>query len=262
MTRSLAVVTALAASLAVPGMARAFTDHTTFGARPLDDLSADAGMPQQGGAGGRYFTGSVRDGYTCEVCHRGGEPQDGFEVEGWPEMEGYQPGGGQIDLVVTLPDVDLGAASLEVVDEQGAAAGTLELPATPVDEETCPASPPEQPDPYNATYLVDAPQERQVAIMDACAGVERMRVRWTPPAENVGPLWLNVASVGSDGSGDPEGDTVHVYARLIPPAGEGAIPGDAGTECAARPGRGAAAGALAGLGLSALALLAARRRRR
>jgi hypothetical protein len=62
-----------------PEHSQAFSDPDQF-ARP----------PEQGGGGGRYFTGSPLDGYGCNVCHRGGvEPK--LQVNGLP-ITGYQPG--------------------------------------------------------------------------------------------------------------------------------------------------------------------------
>ncbi|MGE0792120.1 MAG: hypothetical protein AB7S26_40985 [Sandaracinaceae bacterium] len=209
------------AILAAPTSASAFSNHLTFGRDPIEPDPMDP-MMQSGGGGGRYFTGSVLDGYTCEVCHRGGPPLNNFAVNGWPE-DGYTPGGGDVAIEVRLPEARISAASIEVVTETGSGAGELVLEPNPQADDSCPAVPPEMA--YNAANVVEIPQSRTVAVMDACAGVRRLRVRWTPPAMNVGAVWLNVASVGSDGSGDPEGDTVYTHAFLTPPVGETVVPG-------------------------------------
>lgn len=59
--------------------ARAFGDYELFFADPVD-----------GGAGGRWFTGSPADGYTCSVCHEGGR-QWPVQVDGLPTGQGYLP---------------------------------------------------------------------------------------------------------------------------------------------------------------------------
>ena len=77
------------ALLCAPSPALAYSDHLVFG-RPAYDPDPTV---EQGGGGGRFFTGSMVDNYTCEVCHRGAEAEpEGFEVTGWPEAT-YTPGG-------------------------------------------------------------------------------------------------------------------------------------------------------------------------
>lgn len=251
--------------LAAPAPALAFSHPLRFGTNPLDIDPTDVEtMANQGGGGGRYFTGSVLDGYTCSVCHRAPEepstamllPLEDFEIEGWPE-EGYDPGGADIELEVTLPDGATGAAALEVVTEAGAGAGTLALIAPQLPADECPDA---DMMPVNAVRIFDVPQSRQVAVSEACGIDRRLRARWTPPPENIGPVWLNVAAVATaDANGASTDDTVFTFALLTPPAGEAVVPGDARTECSVRPGRSGAAWLIP---LVALGWLTARRRRR
>ncbi len=247
--------------LLAPRGARAFSNHETFDRGPLEPAPETG---QQGGGGGRHFTGSRLDGFTCAVCHRAEEPLDPSELqlEGWPED--YVPGGGPIDLEVTFPDDLLSAAALEIVRADGRAAGTLELIPNPTPADLCPATEPEVP--TDAVHVVDLPDDRTVAVSDACAlTVERLRVRWTPPPESVGPIWLHVAAVASDSSSDPTGDTVFTITQVIPAMGEVTIPEDLESTCAIRPGRadhGPAVGLLIGLALWARRRRAAARRAR
>src|SRR5687768_11715717 len=103
------VAVAIAAVVVAPGPASAFLFADTF------DRSAVTG-----GGGGRHFTGSFTDGYTCAVCHGGGEAPV-VTVTGWPGAE-YVPG--------MTYDIAVGwdmraAAAIEIVAAEGRAAGSL-----------------------------------------------------------------------------------------------------------------------------------------
>src|SRR5262245_23122316 len=60
LVRWLAIVVACGCLLGFVDDARAFSDPTIYGKYPSQKL---------GGGGGRYFTGSPADGYSCSVCH-------------------------------------------------------------------------------------------------------------------------------------------------------------------------------------------------
>lgn len=59
--------------LLVPAVAAAYSDRALFDAPAIE-----------GGAGGRYFTGSRADGYGCNVCH-GTATTDDFTIDPLPE---------------------------------------------------------------------------------------------------------------------------------------------------------------------------------
>jgi hypothetical protein len=181
------------------GTAFAFSDPGSFGL-----------PPSQAGGGGRYFTGSRADGYTCSVCHTGGTPTT-LRVTGLP-LDGYQPGR-RYEIVVDWPDeVDKFAAAAELTDEQGRPAGSVRLP--PPDEilptEYCaPAS-----DQIPAASLQDAGQGRQVINIPDC-GAKQLRFLWTAPTSDVGKVWFASSSVVSNGKGDTEGDGVNEVAHVM-----------------------------------------------
>src|SRR5690348_3551226 len=56
----------------------------------FSDPSSFSKAANEGGGGGRYFSGSPLDGYTCSVCHRGGTAPE-VNVSGVP-LNGYTPG--------------------------------------------------------------------------------------------------------------------------------------------------------------------------
>ncbi len=83
--------------------------------RLADRFGADIDI---GGGGGRYFTGSPQDGYTCGVCHVGAPAPD-FELLGLPNPLEYQPGT-QVLLELTIgytPEAINGIAEREIQEE-------------------------------------------------------------------------------------------------------------------------------------------------
>jgi len=209
----------LAALIALaPAEAAAFSEYEEF------ERSA-----VEGGGGGRYFTGSFNDGFSCNVCHRDAPPPTDGELTGLP-LDGYVAGE-TYALELELPDGASGAA-LEVTDELGNGMGTLELVGGPQPADLClpvdgaPAEP--------AAHLNDLPQSRRVATVDGC-GASRLRVTWTAPASPAGPMWLHAGVVASDGSGDPTGDGVLTYSQVIAPLGDRAERTRVGTGCATSP---------------------------
>ncbi len=99
--------------------------------RIADRFNADIDV---GGGAGRYFTGSLRDGYTCGVCHVGA-PEPDFELLGLPNPQEYEPGT-QALLELTInytPEAINGIAEREVQEEIDEAVRTrqLELQADP-----------------------------------------------------------------------------------------------------------------------------------
>jgi hypothetical protein len=185
--------------LADPGAAFAFSDPMTFGL-----------PPQQAGGGGRYFTGSKADGYTCRVCHSGGTATS-LRVTGLP-LDGYQIGR-RYEVVVDWPDtIDKFAAAAEFTDEQGRPAGSVRLP--PPDEtqpaEYCaPAS-----DQIPAASLQSVGLGRQIINVPDC-GAKQLRFLWSAPTSDVGPVWFATSSVVSNGKGDTADDGVTDVAHVM-----------------------------------------------
>lgn len=184
--------------------AHAYSDPTTF----------STGVAE-GGGGGRWFTGSPGDGYTCGVCHSGGVRTQ-LTIAGLP-IDGYSPGA-SYEVIVDWPDAVLHVGmAAEVTDESGRSAGTIQLPegGTLDDREKC--------EPFGAgipasftNVLAPTPTapERTVVNVADC-GARRMRFLWTAPTEPRGQLWLSGALVSADGSHDVHGDGVTDFARPI-----------------------------------------------
>jgi hypothetical protein len=182
------------------------------------------------GGGGRYFTGSPADGYTCRVCHSGGaEPTLG--VLGLP-LAGYVPNTRYEIIVDWSHTAGNLAAVVEITDTKGRRAGSIHLP--PVSEtddpEFCPAV--NEGDPSPASSVVGVPPEgrateycgdataappaecRQVVSVTAC-GAARLRFLWNAPGADVGPVWIAGSTVLSDGQSDVGGDGVSDFSRVI-----------------------------------------------
>ena len=246
MMRARWITLALGLWLCLPTTAHAFRDHLTFGLTSVE-----------GGGGGRYFTGSRRDGYTCAVCHVDETPPvttPSIAVVGLPE-DGYGLDESYV-LTVELPDAEGSSGAIEITDRFGAGVGTLtaaEAPAvedlcTPVD--TMPGSP--------GVFVVPLEARRMVAVANDC-GVERLRVTWRAPAEPAGPVFVHAVVVAADGDILPPGDATAVLERQLQPAGADLDGPRVGTACAAGIPDGS--GAPIGAALMALALLVARRSR-
>jgi len=232
------LATAAAALLMTWGVptAQAYVSASRF-----DDPAVD------GGGGGRHFTGSPSDGYTCAVCHTGGErPEVG--VIGLPS-DGYVPGT-TYDLEVTLPTAAVSAMALELTDAMGRRAGAVALPPEPALDERCEGGAGEV-----AGHAMTLPDDRQIIAMDAC-GASALRATWSAPPESVGPVWFTAIVVMGDASADPTGDGVRELSVLMPIRGGSAEAAQVGSACSAGGAPGAHWGAW-----TLLILLLLRRRR-
>jgi hypothetical protein len=189
----------LGSLLSLPASASAFSDPIKFGLTTL-----------AGGGGGRYFTGSPADGYTCKVCHEGG-PEPKLSVVGLP-LGGYRPGFRYEVVVGWPPMVEKFSAAVEFTDTQGKPAGSLRLPP---DGEVDAA---EYCEPASvgilAASITDAPNARRVISLPDC-GSRRLRFLWTAPPTDVGPVWFAGSSVWSDGEDDAYHDGVTDFGRVI-----------------------------------------------
>ncbi len=201
---------ALGAS-ALPSGARAFSDPQLF-----------ADETQTGGGGGRFFTGSPLDGYTCSVCHRGG-PTPHIRVFGFPQA--YQPGETyEVEIRWDEPDLPHGL-NVELVNQTGEDMNVRLVSESKVGKEgRCDRS---QTGDVAAT-LMKSGNRRIVAVSDC--GAESARFRFDAPSR--ASLALSAGLVRADGSEDAEGDGVLAERRIAQPGN--ALVLDSGATCAVR----------------------------
>lgn len=187
--------------LGAPAGAHAYSDGRLF------EQGVDIG-----GGGGRRFTGSPRDGLSCEVCHAGGG-QAAVDVTGFP-TDGYRPGT-EYAIEVAWPEGELAAFAMDVVDAAGATAGELALPAPEeIDApQRCSIGTTEP-----AVALYPTADGRMVAAADAC-GASRATVRWTAPTATTGPVFLHLSGVTADRSGTSAGDDARSIVQSAPMIG-------------------------------------------
>jgi hypothetical protein len=185
--------------LSLPAPASAFSDPLKFGLISI-----------AGGGGGRYFTGSPADGYTCKVCHEGGaEPK--LTVLGLP-LVGYHPGL-RYEVTLSWPaTVEKFSAAVEITDSHGKPAGSVRLPPDDEVEAAEYCEPAEVG--ILAASISDAPNGRRVISLPDC-GSRRLRFLWTAPPNDVGPVWFAGSSVWSDGEDDADHDGVTDFGRVI-----------------------------------------------
>lgn len=184
------------AALLRPAPARAFSDTSLF---PL--------AAEMSGGGGRFFTGSPSDGFTCAVCHEGA-PAPQLAIVGLP-LAGYGLRTAY-EVTVDWPDnLERVSLALEITDDFGVALGTLSMPAESAlaEPERCAGTP------ISAGQLT-APPNRSVITMPDC-GAKRLRFLWTTPDADRGRAHLAGAVVHADGLGTILGDGVTEIARTI-----------------------------------------------
>jgi hypothetical protein len=229
--------------VALPQIAHAYSSFGDY-ARPV----------AEGGGGGKFFTGTPADGYTCDVCHTGGAPAK-LEVIGLPPA-GYVPGqtyplAFQWPAAALSPDaVPHVALMIELTDDVGATAGSASLVpyAQWTDAEKCAQ------DGFPAADLCrdgaepgccrdidperDAcsfPGERSMFWMLEC-GARSARFNWTAPVEPV-DVWFSASMLTSNAGNDAAGDGVTlVRQRLYPASGSAARSGAVGS-CQLQPGQ-------------------------
>jgi len=203
------VVLAMAATFSAASFtaatAHAYSDGTDFDRPALE-----------GGGGGRHFTGSPVDGYTCAVCH-GDAPTAPPRLEGLP-AEGYAPGTAYELTAVWGPETRRDGLALEVTDARGEPVGTLALTGTGEVDELCRddgsgASP-------RAGRVVTpagGDADRAVLVVDGC-GAEAARVTWTAPMRSAGAVFVQASFVRGNGTGGPDGDATALLEVQVPPA--------------------------------------------
>lgn len=246
--------------LALPQPARAYSSFGDY-ARSI----------QEGGGGGKFFTGTPADGYTCDVCHSGA-PSASLDVIGLPEA-GYIPG--QVYEVwfhwpAAAPHVALMA---EFADTLGSSAGVISLApyAHWTEAEKCAQ------DAFPAADLCRAgaapgccreleptrdacsfPGERSLFWMLEC-GASAARLHWTAPAQPV-DVWFSASMLTSNTGNDALGDGVTLLRRRLVPQGSSLERTGAVGSCQLQPGA-PRSSALFALWALAISTLCARRRR-
>ena len=179
----------------------------------FDDLYRFNDPAIQGGGGGRWFTGSPADNYTCQVCHEDREAQQ-IVVAGLPER--YTPGLSydiSISWPASYPQV---TALVEITDQTGSGAGDANVSASPASvAESC-----EPADSGIAAAVVLSGPElavadgRQLVGMQDCGGTV-LRWRWTAPASDIGPVLFAGGLVVGDEHMDAHGDRVAKLSKWI-----------------------------------------------
>lgn len=168
-----------------------------------------AGAPErEGGGGGRYFTGSRRDGFACDVCHVGGAGPT-LTLDGLP-VGAYAPGAVYtFDLRVDPGHPGRVALTSEIVDADGIGLGRLSLAPKDLltDEERCAGG-------GHGGALFDTEDGRQIAALQDCTAT-RLRYQWTAPEAGGGAVFVHVAAVAADGEGTPADDGVTVLVREV-----------------------------------------------
>jgi hypothetical protein len=200
--------------------------------------------PANGGSGGRWFTGSLADGYGCAVCHTGAPPLPLY-VEGLPP-QGYVPGA-QYDLRLWWPEFSLREQTLlannaandptmalvaELVAETGKGSGKLEIqdnlsvgkselcarPPDGIAANMWTVRPKELPSNIDLECTASDYNQRCLVTVDGC-GAREMHVKWTAPPEWQGTIWFNAGLVTTDqSSGRPDADGATELAIPLSPA--------------------------------------------
>ena len=211
---------------------------------------------EEGGGGGRYFTGSPLDQQGCGSCHTGGSDETGLFFA-LPLPEAYEAGQAYNIAVQWAQGPGVSAGSLEVVNANGRGIGTIEI----VEEQASQCNTTGREGELATSLQTDDLNNRTIAGTDAC-GAFLLNVVWTAPLDPSGQAFVYASAVlagTEEGQGQPAGDTDDALRALIPPAGEGGNVSNIGRGCSATDTQSPASalGLLFLLGLS----LAARRRK-
>jgi hypothetical protein len=196
----------------------------------------------QGGGGGRWFTGSPADGYGCDVCHTGAPSQPNYPLyaAGFPEG-GYVPGQ-TYELQLSWPEFaaqDLAVRAMkgveptsmglvaEFVSESGIGSGVVEVPRKGAEDAALCIFPPKG---VSAEVHGISPGEkvsessrceskslgeRCVLAVHSC-GAQEVRFSWTAPAQYQDVVWFSAGFVATDHlSANPTGDSVALFSTQL-----------------------------------------------
>jgi hypothetical protein len=169
---------------------------------------------EDGGGGGKYFTGSRAEGYTCAVCHSVGEPA-ATTVRGLP-VDGYFPGQSYA-VTIDWPDEERSVAlNVELTDYDGQPLGEL----WPADPRT--VSPPDlckqSEAPSTGQELSAVTAGRRVMTVAECGQAQTTFVWRAPAVPTRG--YLTASIVFSNRDSKLGGDRVTDISRAFGPAGE------------------------------------------
>jgi hypothetical protein len=180
---------------------------------------------EEGGGGGRFFTGSPADGLTCAVCHEGGTPAQ-VVLRGLPQS-GYAVGQ-PFEMEVAFPNLQGNhALALEVVDPAGSDIGLELLPEDQIlPTERCGGEPTER----RASYLTEVGKRRILGVEACEARAVRFRFRG-PPMDRA---FIVATVLASDNSATVAGDGVTEILEPLQRVGSKNDASSAG--CGALPG--------------------------
>lgn len=183
---------AVLALLAPRASVQAFSEPTLYTEQPVN-----------GGGGGRFFTGSSLDAYSCAVCHRGGAAPV-VEISGFPDR--YEPGESYAIVVRWTKPSAMHSLNLEIIDRDGRGAGRLALPAAEdlADDDRCVLAEDEALRSVQASYLMPYGGRTVVGVRNC--GARSLHFTFTAPDDD--KIALTAAVVRADASQDPNGDGV------------------------------------------------------
>lgn len=159
----------------------------------------------EGGGGGRYFTGSRRDGFTCGVCHKS-DSFFGLEVQGLDAS--IEPGKRYTLKISWQGEAKKVSLNGEIVGPKGFVAGALATKDTSA-----------------GVSIGDKENNRQVFNLGQDLDREKseMEIQWTAPDKSFeGPISVHVAAVrflekGPDDPLTPLANTEQaIFSAVIP----------------------------------------------
>lgn len=173
-----------------------------FGALSVFEFAAG-----EGGGGGRFFTGSLRDGYTCGVCHQS-ETYFGMELRGLGTS--IEPGKTYTLTVAWEGDPTGVSVNGEIVGPKGFAAGKL----TTIDGEA-------------SIEVADKKDKRQLfnVYKDEERAKSEVKLKWTAPDKSFqGPISVHMAAIrrpkdDPDAKKKPnalEGNELGIFSSVLP----------------------------------------------
>ncbi len=159
--------------------------------------------PQEGGGGGRYFTGSPADGYGCDVCHEGAEGAP-LQVTGLP-LDGYQLGV-SYEVTITWPIIEHMGFLAEIADETRIGAGAIAMPRfdTMSLDELCSM----EEGGFPASEIIRDEAEQRAFVSTVDCGARKTRFQWTAPMTRAGTVWFSAGFVVSNNDAAASGDGV------------------------------------------------------
>ena len=217
----LGVAALCAAWSAIAGRGHAYSSFGDY-VRPIEE----------GGGGGRLFTGTPADGHGCDVCHRGAEGAP-LQIFGLP-VDGYVPGQ-SYEITFVWPETEPNIALMaELTDLAGRPAGATSLlpyaswqPGELCGDGAVPAA-----DVCRAGGAGDGCCRELDPMRDACSfpgertafwvvdcDARFARMLWTAPDGAAGDVWFSAEMVTSDLQNDASGDGVTSALRRLRPAG-------------------------------------------